>query len=95
MKTLKLLAICFFVTAYSFANISSTEKDALIALYNATKGTEWNATWDLNAPIDTWYGIKIEDNKIIEISLPFNNLQGELPEEIGNLMHLKKNQFRL
>ena len=90
MKTFKLIVVCLFVTVNSFAHISSSEKEALLALYNSTNGNEWNSTWDLNADIDTWYGVKVENNHIIEISLPFNNLQGTLPQEIGNLNLLRK-----
>ena len=68
--------MCFFVTAYSFANISTNEKEALIALYNATNGSEWNSSWNLETSIETWYGVTVEDNKVVEISLQFNNLQG-------------------
>lgn len=89
MKTLKLLAICFLVTAYSFANVSSTDKDALVALYNATNGSEWNSSWDLNASVDKWYGVKLENDKVVEINLQFNNLNGNLPLEIGSLTSLK------
>ena len=67
MKTLKFIAVFFFITVYSFANVSLNEKDALIALYNATNGAEWNSVWDLSTSVDTWYGIKVEDNKIVEI----------------------------
>ena len=90
MKTFNYIAIFFLSTAFSFANISPQEKSALVAFYNATQGSHWNSTWDLNASEDTWYGIKIENNKLVEINLQFNNLQGVLPLEIGNLVNLKK-----
>ena len=64
MKTLKLIIACFLVSAYSFANVTSNEKEALIALYNTTNGSEWNVTWDLNTSVDTWHGIQVEDNKM-------------------------------
>jgi len=85
MKTLKLLLICLLVSAYSFANVSSSDKAVLIALYNATNGTEWNSSWDLNAAVDTWHGVKLENERVVEINLQFNNLNGELPQEIGSL----------
>src|SRR6056300_191683 len=90
MKTFKLLVICFLISAYSFANVSQTEKSALIALYNSTNGANWNSTWDINASVDTWYGLKIEDNSVVEINLRFNNLSGNLPQEIGELTNLRK-----
>ena len=90
MKTLQLLIVCCFVTLFSFANVSNSEKEALISLYNATQGDQWNNSWDLNSAIDTWYGITIVDEKVVEINLSFNNLQGTLPNDIGNLVYLQK-----
>jgi Leucine-rich repeat (LRR) protein len=90
MKTLKLILICFLVSAYAFADISSSEKEALIALYKSTNGTAWNSTWNLNNSVDTWHGVTIENDKVVEINLPFNNLEGVLPQEIGSLVYLRK-----
>ena len=90
MKTLKLTITCLFVTLFTFADVSITEKDALVAIYNSTQGSEWNNTWDLNTSIDTWHGVVVKDNKVVELNLQFNNLQGKLPNSIGNLVHLKK-----
>ena len=32
---------------------------ALVSLYNATNGSNWLNTWDLDQPISTWYGITL------------------------------------
>jgi len=32
---------------------------ALVELYNATGGPNWTNTWDLNAPMSTWYGVTL------------------------------------
>ena len=90
MKTFTLMVVSFFITTLSFANISLNEKEALIALYKATNGSQWNSTWNLEAPVNSWYGVKVENDKIVEINLQFNNLQGTLPQEIGNLIYLRK-----
>ena len=79
MKTLKLIIACCFVTLFSFANVSNSEKDALISLYNATQGDQWINTWDTATTVDTWYGVTVEEGKVVEINLSFNNLQGALP----------------
>ena len=90
MKTIKLtLVLCLF-SVFAFANISTQEKDALVAIYNATQGDNWTQSWDLNADVTAWQGLTIEDNKVVEINLQFNNLQGQLPQEIGNLTYLRK-----
>ncbi len=74
---------------------------ALVALYNANDGPNWNIPWDLNVPVSEWYGITIDQTscRVAEIdmgrsselnALGFigNNLSGEVPDEIGNLTEL-------
>jgi Leucine-rich repeat (LRR) protein len=73
---------------YSFNNIDSL---ALVALYNATGGDNWNnkQNW-LTGALHTWYGISIENGRVegIEFSGE-NNLNGHLPAEIGDLTALR------
>jgi Leucine-rich repeat (LRR) protein len=45
--------------------------------------------WDLSSP-STWYGIKLEGDKIVSINLSDNNLVGEIPNEIVALTDLKE-----
>lgn len=71
------------------AQISQTEKDALVDFYHATQGDEWTESWDLKAPVEKWQGVTVVDDKVIAINLLFNNLSGELPTSFGNLVHLK------
>ncbi len=75
---------------------------ALIALYEATDGANWTHTWDLNLPISTWYGVNLDLNGCVTcIDMDGvdnncgddyfdggNNLQGNIPPEIGNLKSL-------
>ena len=70
------------------------EKDALIALYNATNGKAWknNTNWCSDKPISEWYGVKAK-GEVYEIDLSANNLSGIIPDEIGNLKGLS--QLRL
>ena len=68
MKTLKLTLLCSTLFAFTFANVSKTEKDALVALYNATNGSSWNTTWNLDQPITDWYGIKVENDQVVSIN---------------------------
>ena len=57
MKTIKLTLLMFLFACVSFAGVSNSEKEALIALYNNTNGAEWNTTWDLERQVDTWHGV--------------------------------------
>ncbi|MCP5051839.1 MAG: hypothetical protein GY940_32025, partial [bacterium] len=82
------------------AAIPAIEREALIALYNATGGDHWkrNTGWKgNNNEIDgfsqigsegTWYGITIMADHIISIDLRGNNLTGSIPKELGNPGHL-------
>lgn len=52
----------------------------LVAFYQQTGADAWRTDWDLNQPIDTWYGLRFEGGELVEISLPDNALQGALPD---------------
>ncbi|CAM9968731.1 unnamed protein product [Ectocarpus sp. 6 AP-2014] len=66
------------------------DREVLITLYNATGGPNWNfndgwATGD--SDMTSWYGLSINEtgSYVSSISLIRNNLQGDLPPELGNL----------
>jgi len=73
---------------------------ALVALYNSTNGANWTNTWDLNLPMDNWYGVVLNefgcvtcldfdgDENCGKITGESNNMSGTIPPEIGNLSHL-------
>ena len=68
------------------------EREALIAIYNALDGDNWenNENWCSDKPVSEWYGIGVAENgSVSNISLSENNLSGVLPEEIGDLTRLK------
>ncbi len=51
----------------------------LVKFYNALDGPNWINKWDLNEPINTWYGITLNiDGCVSKINLEQNNLIGEL-----------------
>ena len=68
---------------------------ALVALYNSTNGASWtnNTNWLTSAPLESWHGIKLSNNRVSEISLRFNNLVGPLPKDISQLSQLITMQF--
>ncbi|MFC1569920.1 leucine-rich repeat domain-containing protein [bacterium] len=87
---------------YSYMALQTDlEKDslALVALYNSTDGPNWtdNSNW-LTEPVDTWYGITVDEGRVTEVNLTKNNLDGFIPEEIGDLtgltvLYLHNNQL--
>nr|MDA3818638.1 leucine-rich repeat domain-containing protein [Prolixibacteraceae bacterium] len=64
----------------------SSDSLALVALYNATDGDNWNnnSNW-LTGPVDTWFGVTISEERVTELQLRWNNLNGFLINEIGDL----------
>ena len=77
------------VTATS---IPVTERDALVAIYNATNGENWarRQNWLSTAPVGTWYGVTTNaSGRVIELNLSENLLVGEIPSELGSLTNLQ------
>lgn len=85
------------VTGWNFLlNNLLFEQDslALVAFYNNTNGATWTnkANWLTGTP-DTWFGLTIADSRVVDLSLPGNNLSGKLPLELKNLTQLESLQL--
>ena len=64
---------------------------ALATLHNATNGTYWIYTWDLTQPMDTWYGVTLNEyGRVTKLYIPENELNGVIPPELGNLDQLEE-----
>ena len=69
-----------------------TDREALVALYNATDGPNWanEHYWLSGASIREWYGVTTDDNgRVTWLWLYGNQLSGEIPPELGNLANLE------
>ena len=67
-------------------------RDALVALYHSTDGANWtsNRNWLSDEPMDEWFGVTADDDgRVIELDLSQNQLNGEIPAEIGRLTDLQ------
>ena len=68
------------------------QRDALIAIYNATGGNSWlnNDNWLTTNLVSTWDGVTTDVNgNVIRLNLESNNLSGSLPAELGDLIYLR------
>jgi Leucine-rich repeat (LRR) protein len=94
-----LLLLCI-TSNEMLANISASERAALIAFYNNTNGESWtnNSGWK-TAPLyidgfslpgteNGWYGVTVADNRVTQLNLSSNQLMGSIPIEIGSLTNL-------
>ena len=70
---------------------AKTDRDALVALYNATNGEDWifSYNWLSDAPLGQWSSvITNDDGRVTGLELWDNDLSGELPAELGSLSNL-------
>jgi|GEM_PF-671418 len=83
---------------------STLDSLTLVELYHATDGENWTHTWDLTAPMSTWYGVTLNATGCavkLEMNvndITGNNLTGHIPNSIGNLrqlieLHLNNNHL--
>ena len=67
------------------------DKAALLALYAAADGPNWKYTtnWLSNRPLGDWYGVTTDSSgRVIRLELQANQLDGQIPIELGNLSNL-------
>ena len=67
-----------------------SQREALVALYNATDGPNWtnNSNWLSGNDISTWYGVSVSNGWVTRLDLLNNNLTGSISGELDNLSNL-------
>src|SRR3954469_9100841 len=77
------------------AQVNVQDSLALVDLYNSTDGPHWKnqTNWLTSSPLEKWHGITVTNERVAQISLRYNNLAGNIPSTIGNLVNLT--DFRL
>ncbi|MDW7695377.1 gliding motility-associated C-terminal domain-containing protein [Flammeovirgaceae bacterium SG7u.111] len=64
---------------------------ALVTLYNSTNGGNWVETWNLDTLMSTWHGVSTNALGCVdELDLTGNNLNGEVPAELGSIVSLER-----
>jgi Leucine-rich repeat (LRR) protein len=96
---LLLIAANLFTTRAK-AQVDVNDSLALVDLYNSTNGPNWynNTNWLTTAPVSTWYGVSVRNNRVDFLYEGFNALSGAIPATIGNLdsldiLNLEYNQL--
>jgi hypothetical protein len=89
MKKLLFNLLFIFLSTGLVAQVSNKEEQALLDIFVALNGENWVHVWDINKPVKNWHGVTVKNNKVTEVKLLFNNLEGNLPSSIGNLENLK------
>jgi Leucine-rich repeat (LRR) protein len=75
---------------------------ALVTIYNTLHGETWtnNTNWLSSEPISAWYGVTVGSNtggkgelydttSVVSLNLSGNNLNGQIPEAIGDMIALQ------
>ncbi|CAN0233930.1 unnamed protein product, partial [Scytosiphon promiscuus] len=78
------------------------DQEVLLDFFRSTGGESWKNRhgWASNEDVGTWFGVTTNDEgRVVCVSLPGNNLRGEIPRDIGNLsmieeLSLQSNQLR-
>ena len=76
---------------------AETDREALVAFYNATDGENWNSSdnWLSDAPLGEWEGVYTnEDGRVGRMELVRYGLSGEIPPELGSLSNLRELHLR-
>lgn len=80
-----------FILISAAARTQNRESDslALAQLYFSTNGSEWtnDDNWFFTS-IDLWYGVTVENGRVVELDLENNNIVGAIPTELGSLSEL-------
>ncbi|CAN0452945.1 unnamed protein product [Pylaiella littoralis] len=66
--------------------MSETDREALVALYNATGGASWNnnRNWNTDADLSKWHGVQADgDGRVVSLRLCNNNMQGVFQMLLG------------
>lgn len=90
LKCIACTILCLTTISHLPGQVNMQDSLVLVTLYNTLDGPNWteHVGW-LEGPVSSWHGITIENDRVTEINLQFNNLTGEFPSEIGQLTALK------
>ena len=85
--------VALAVAASAAAAVPTSEREALVALYQATGGANWKnkTNWLGAAGTEcTWYGVECDgDANVIRLLLYDNNLTGRIPPDLRKLTRLE------
>ena len=68
-----------------------SDRDILVALYDATGGPdwEWSLDWLTDAPLGQWAGVDVDHlGRVVGLNLSFQQMAGTIPSELGSLANL-------
>lgn len=88
-KLTYILLLFSFLGQSIYVSILDNEEKIPFCLYVKSYSVHWAIPRTLSEPISAWYGIGLENGKVVPISLFDNSLTGKIPESLGNLKHFE------
>ena len=74
------------------AGSAQMDREALVALFESAGGPNWDysSNWMTDSPLNEWEGVVTDSNdRVVLLLLDRNELNGEIPPELGDLAQLK------
>ena len=78
-------------TASVTVRVVTSQREALMALYQSTGGPDWieSSNWGTRQPLGEWHGVIVDDDgRVTELHLLGDGLTGPIPPELGELTGL-------
>ena len=78
-------------TPTPFSPSAEGDRQILEELYHSTNGDAWtnNDKWLSDQPLQEWYGVETEHERVVELDLAANGLSGSLPARLWLLDNLE------
>jgi hypothetical protein len=82
----------YTISALCTLNRDKSEREILLELYESCNGANWSVrtNWCSDKPLAQWHGVTTNKGQVIGLNLNSNNLEGEIPKELGSLAELKE-----
>jgi Leucine-rich repeat (LRR) protein len=86
--------LVFLNGVISAGNNLEADSLALVDLYNSTDGANWvrRDNW-LTGTLDTWNGVEVSADRVVNLYMDNNNLNGDFPQSFGDLTELNGMYF--
>jgi len=83
------LTLNSYAVSFGEPPVNVQDSLALVDFYNSTNGNNWTKhdNW-LIGPVSSWYGITVNNGRVVSVSLTNNKIAGNIPPSFGNLTAL-------
>ena len=96
MKTFYIFLILLSTPFIMLAQDRLADSLILVEVFNQLDGPNWNSpeNWLTDAPLEEWKGIRIFDNRVVDLDIISQNPTGPFPEQIIGLDQLQTFEVR-